>query len=85
MAVVTAKQLKNSSGEVLRRVTAGERVVVTKRGKPVAVMVPAGSVLPPEDLRTDDEFWSEIRAKLARSKSAFSSWEDAIRTTRSRP
>lgn len=32
MKVVTARELKNRTGEVLRRVRAGESVVVTLRG-----------------------------------------------------
>jgi len=56
----TAKQLKQKTGEVLRRVRSGERLTVTYRGKPVAVIAPfklevsdAFSVLRPfEEART---------------------------------
>jgi len=40
MRTVTAKELKNRTGEVLRRVRAGETVVVTMRGIRVAKFVP---------------------------------------------
>ncbi|MDR7505956.1 MAG: type II toxin-antitoxin system prevent-host-death family antitoxin [Armatimonadota bacterium] len=40
MKVVTARELKNRTSEVLRRVRAGESVVVTLRGVPVARVVP---------------------------------------------
>lgn len=40
MKTVTAKELKNRTGEVLRKVRAGERVVVTVRGVRVAEFVP---------------------------------------------
>lgn len=40
MTVVTAKELKNRTGQVLRRVQRGEEVVVTVRGVPVARFVP---------------------------------------------
>ncbi len=41
MAVtVTAKQLRSKMGRILRRVSAGEHVTVTLRGKPVAVILP---------------------------------------------
>jgi prevent-host-death family protein len=40
MATVTAKQLKNRTGEVLRRVRLGETVTVTVRGTGVARVVP---------------------------------------------
>lgn len=42
MGVVTAKQLKNQTGEVLRRVREGETVTVTVRGIRVAQFVPLG-------------------------------------------
>lgn len=40
METVSAKELKNRTGEVLRRVRAGETVVVTMRGIRVAKFVP---------------------------------------------
>ncbi len=43
MRVVAARELKNRTGEVLRRVRAGEVVVVTVRGMRVARLVPVES------------------------------------------
>ncbi|MFN4218232.1 MAG: type II toxin-antitoxin system Phd/YefM family antitoxin, partial [Candidatus Bipolaricaulia bacterium] len=40
MIVVTAKKLKNQTGQVLKRVQQGEEVIVTVRGTPVARFVP---------------------------------------------
>ncbi len=40
MKTVTAKRLKNNTGEVLRRVRAGEIVTITVRGERVARFVP---------------------------------------------
>lgn len=41
MAVeVASRELRNKTAEVLRRVSAGEQIVVTTRGKPVASLVP---------------------------------------------
>jgi prevent-host-death family protein len=40
MEVITQRQLRNDSGEVLRRVEAGETFTVTRRGVPVADLVP---------------------------------------------
>ncbi|MFQ5741206.1 MAG: type II toxin-antitoxin system Phd/YefM family antitoxin, partial [Acidobacteriota bacterium] len=40
MKVMTAKQLKNRTGEALRQVMQGEEILVTVRGKPAAVMRP---------------------------------------------
>lgn len=40
MRIVTAKELKNKTGEVLRQVRSGETVVVTVRGVRVARFLP---------------------------------------------
>lgn len=40
MRTVTHRELRNHSAELLRAVEAGEAVVVTNRGKPVAVVSP---------------------------------------------
>jgi prevent-host-death family protein len=40
MGTVTAKELKNRTGEVLRRVGSGETVTVTVRGVRVAQFIP---------------------------------------------
>ncbi len=46
MASVTIRDLRNHGGEVIDRVLAGETVVITRSGAPVAELVP----LPPEGL-----------------------------------
>lgn len=40
MNEVTHRQLRNESGEVLRRVAAGETILVTNHGQPAAVIGP---------------------------------------------
>src|SRR3972149_293271 len=40
MAAVGIRQLKNQLSQYLKRVRAGERVVVTERGRPVAIISP---------------------------------------------
>ena len=37
---VPSRELRNNTADLLRRVGAGERIVVTTRGKPVAALVP---------------------------------------------
>lgn len=37
---VASRELRNKTAELLRRVSAGEQIVVTTRGKPVASLVP---------------------------------------------
>ncbi len=46
MTDVTIRDLRNHGGEVIDRVLAGETVVITRSGVPVAELVP----LPPEGL-----------------------------------
>ena len=43
MRMMTAKYLKNNTGEAMRRVSKGEKVVVTLRGKPFALISPVTS------------------------------------------
>lgn len=40
---VSQREMRNNSGELLRRVAEGESVLITNGGVPAAVMVPAGS------------------------------------------
>lgn len=49
MATVTVRELRNRGGEVLDRVAAGENVIVTRAGKPVAEL----RALPKSALRTE--------------------------------
>src|SRR3972149_2107426 len=43
MATVGIRELKNRLSEFLRRVADGERITVTDRGRPVAVLAPPGA------------------------------------------
>ncbi|PYQ59227.1 MAG: prevent-host-death protein [Acidobacteria bacterium] len=43
MARVGIRELKNRLSKYLQRVEAGERLVVTERGRPVAFVIPAGT------------------------------------------
>lgn len=40
MGDVAARDLRNRTADVLRRVAAGERVTITSRGRPVAELIP---------------------------------------------
>jgi prevent-host-death family protein len=42
MADATVRDLRNQGGHVLERVLLGERVTITRDGKPVARLVPVG-------------------------------------------
>ncbi len=43
MVTVTIRELRNHGGDVVDRVAAGERVIVTRSGKPVAELRPLRS------------------------------------------
>lgn len=53
------RELKNRLSEFLRRVADGERVTVTDRGRPVAVIVP------PAERAEDEKLLSMVREGLA--------------------
>jgi prevent-host-death family protein len=40
---VASRELRNNTASVLRRVQAGEEIVITVRGKPVAALLPASA------------------------------------------
>lgn len=59
MATVAIRELKNRLSEYLRKVKAGERLVVTERGKAVAVISSAGSP-------SDEGIEAMVRERTAR-------------------
>ena len=86
MGTVTAKQLKQRTGEIIKRLKSGERFTLTHRGKPVAVIKPSlsedESFSP--DLRSFDEAWEDIERALERTKPPFKSWKEATGWVRNR-
>jgi len=86
MSTVTAKQLKQKTGEVLRRVRSGERLTITYRGKPAAIIAPPESeetdVM--EELRPFDEAWRDIEQALEKTKPQFKGWREATEWIRNR-
>lgn len=50
MKTITAKELKNSTGDVIRRIKRGESVLVSYRGKPLATVTPVKETSILEDL-----------------------------------
>jgi len=84
MVTVTAKQLKQKTGEIIRRVKSGERLTVTYRGRPVAVIVPqpADDADRSEDLRPFEQAWREIEASLEKSEPEFKNWREAMKWAR---
>jgi prevent-host-death family protein len=83
LRTMTARDLKNSTGEVVRALRRGESILLTFRGKPLGTIEPLGphpagaTAVPPYE-----EAWAEIEDQLSRSAPVFASWkaaEDASR------
>jgi prevent-host-death family protein len=60
MAAVGIRELKNRLSQYLKRVRAGERLVVTERGDPVAI------ISPPSVTRADRRIETMLREGVAR-------------------
>lgn len=86
MKTATAKQLKNRTGEALRHVLRGRRVLITRRGKPVAVLAPVAETSTREapGLRPFSEAWADIEAQLKATTPPFPTWKEALRWSRRR-
>ena len=86
MGTVTAKQLKQKTGEIIRRVRSGERLTITYRGKPVAIMARPIDDEPEvlRELRSFDEAWGDIKKTLERTKPEFKGWKEATEWARNR-
>ena len=85
MKPMTARELKNATGEVVRTLRRGERILLTFRGKALGTIEPLRS----EDeiaptIRPYEEAWAEIEAQLERSKPHFASWREAENESRGR-
>ena len=86
MGTVTAKQLKQKTGEIIKRVKSGERLTITYRGKPVAIISPSttGETKTLKELRPIDEAWADIEKTLGKTKSVFKGWKEATEWARNR-
>jgi prevent-host-death family protein len=85
MKPMTARELKNSTGEVVRTLRRGESILLTFRGKPLAAIVPVGEGdREPTPIRPYEEAWAEIEAELRKTKPRFVSWREAEDESRGR-
>ena len=86
MGTVSSRELKNKTGEVLRRVRRGERVTVTNRGKPVALVVPMSDqvYLDGDADRPCEQAWEDITSTIAETSPRYGSWQEAMDRTRRR-
>lgn len=72
MGVVGAFEAKAKLSALLDRVAQGEEVIITKRGKPVARLVPAGD---PDRARVDDAI-ARLKALRAGTTLGGLSWKE---------
>ena len=84
MRKVTAKQLKQHTGEIIRMLRAGESLILTYRGRTVAVMQPAEEESPKTENRSFDMAWADIEKALLGSKPRFTNWKEATGWMRDR-
>ena len=84
MGTVTAKHLKQRTGEVIRRIRAGEELIVTYRGKPLARMTPTNGTRLPEVPGTMEGVWKDIEESLEKSAPRFKRWQEAMTWARNR-
>ena len=86
MGRITAKELKQRTGEMIRRVRRGERLTVTYRGTPIAALLP----LEQDDVRSRwsprpiEEAWADIEEALAATEPQFEGWQEAEKWARER-
>lgn len=74
---VGARELKQHTGEVIERVRKGERIVLTLRGNPVAVISPLDEGALEEALDEETKrAEKESLGWLAAGESAFGFWEN---------
>lgn len=84
MRFVTTKELKLRTRQLLEDARSGERLAVTFRGKPVALLVPFDEPAA-FGVRPYETAWPEIEAALASSKAAYPTPEGALKASRRRP
>lgn len=74
---VGARELKQHTGEIMERVRGGERVLLTMRGEPVAVISPVDRGAIEEAVQSEAEkAEKESLGWLAASEEAFSFWDN---------
>jgi prevent-host-death family protein len=85
MKPMTARELKNATGEVVRTLKRGESILLTFRGKPLGTIAPVGArERAASRIRPYEEAWADIESQLRRTKPHFASWKEAEDRSRGR-
>jgi prevent-host-death family protein len=86
MGTVTAKQLKQKTGDVIKRIKSGERLTLTYRGKPLAVIEPTTEKDIKEINKVSDpvKAWERIELTLNSTSPEFKNWQEATAWVRNR-
>ncbi len=86
MGTVTAKQLKQRTGEIIKRVRTGESITVTYREKPVAIIQPVveWQKKGPEGIGLFSEAWKSIEKSIEETEPEFKDWQEAENWIRGR-
>lgn len=82
---MTARDLKNHTGKTMRTVSKGEKVVVTLRGLPFALISPMTSTsLEKGSMRLPEEAWKDIEDTLRKTKPKIKNVREAMKWARKR-
>lgn len=85
MKIISAKELKNHTGKVLRYIKMNETAVVTSHGKKVAVI---RSIKEEKgmfsNVRPFEEAWKDIEHAIMSKPSPYKTWQDAEDYSRAR-
>lgn len=86
MGTITAKQLKQKTGEVIKRIKAGERLALTYRGKLLAYIEPAfdKSTKDTDQVKDFQKAWENIESTLDETTPEFKDWREATGWVRKR-
>jgi prevent-host-death family protein len=86
MGTITAKQLKQKTGEVIKRIKSGERLTLTYRGKPLAVIEPTteNDIQKVTEINDSLRAWESIESTLERTNPEFKNWREATGWVRNR-
>jgi antitoxin (DNA-binding transcriptional repressor) of toxin-antitoxin stability system len=85
MKPMSARELKNSTGDVIRTLRRGESILLTFRGKPLGTIEPLRSrARDVPVIQPYEEAWAAIETELKRSTPHFASWKDAEDESRGR-